>query len=252
VARPDRAFRTEAIILKRRDMGEADRLLTLLTPRHGKLDVIAKGARKPTSQKTGHVELFTRADMLIHTGREIGVAVQAEMVEPYLGLRENLKRSAYANYAAELLDRFTAHAEEDSTSLFSLLDDTLKRLADDDDPRLAVRYYEIRMLDLLGFRPELLECVVGRDPILPQDQFFSPVHGGVVCPQHAHLSSTAPVSMTALKLMRHMQRSSYRQVKSLKVSLPVHEEVERIMLGYITYILERKLQSVDFLRLILL
>jgi DNA repair protein RecO (recombination protein O) len=253
VARADRAFRTEAIILKRRDMGEADRLLTLLTPRHGKLDVIAKGARKPTSQKTGHVELFTRADMLIHAGREIGVAVQAEMVEPYLGLRENLKRSAYANYAAELLDRFTAHAEEDYTALFSLLDDTLKRLADDDDPRLAVRYYEIRMLDLLGFRPELLECVIGRDPIMPEDQFFSHVQGGVVCPQHAHLSKGAfPISMVALKLMRHMQRSGYKQVKSLKVSPQLHVEVERVMLGYITHILERKLQSVEFLRLILL
>ncbi len=251
--RPDRAFRTEAIILKRRDMGEADRLLTLLTPRHGKLDVIAKGARKPTSHKTGHVELFTRADMLIHSGREIGVAVQAEMVEPYLGLRDDLQRGAFANYAVELLDRFTAHAEEDYIDLFSLLDDTLKRLSEDDDPRLAVRYYEMRMLDLLGFRPELLECVVGREPILPEDQFFSHVQGGVVCPSHAHLSRGAVrVSLLALKLMRHMQRSGYRQVKSLKVSPALHEEVERIMLGYITHILERKLQSVEFLRLILL
>jgi len=251
--RPDRAFRTEAIILKRRDMGEADRLLTLLTPRHGKLDVIAKGARKPTSQKTGHVELFTRADMLIHRGREIGVAVQAEMIEPYLGLRDDLRRGAFANYTVELLDRFTAHAEEDYIDLFDLLDDTLKRLSEDDDPRLAVRYYEMRMLDLLGFRPELLECVVGRDPILPEDQYFSHVRGGAVCPTHAHQSQGAVrVSMLALKLMRHMQRSSYKQVKSLKVSPALHEEVERIMLGYITHILERKLQSVAFLRLILL
>lgn len=251
--RPDRAFRTEAIILKRRDMGEADRLLTILTPRHGKLDVIAKGARKPTSTKTGHVELFTRADMLIHTGREIGIAAQAEMIEPYLELRDDLQRGAFANYAVELLDRFTTHAEEDYTDLFELLDDTLKRLSEDDDPRLAVRYYEMRMLDLLGFRPELLECVVGRDPIMPEDQFFSFAQGGVVCPQHAHLSRGAiPVSMLTLKLMRHMQRSTYKQVKSLKVSPALHEEVERVMLGYITHILERKLQSVEFLRLILL
>jgi len=252
VPRPERSFRTDAIILKRRDMGEADRLLTILTPHYGKLEGIAKGARKATSTKTGHVELFSRADMLIHKGRDIDIVVQAELAEPYLGIREDLERSAFASYVAELLDRFTAIAEEETAGLFGLLDDTLRRLAEDDDPRLAVRYFEMRMLDLVGYRPELLECVVGRDPILPQDQFFSPVHGGVVCPQHAHLSSTAPVSMTALKLMRHMQRSSYRQVKSLKVSLPVHEEVERIMLGYITYILERKLQSVDFLRLILL
>jgi DNA repair protein RecO (recombination protein O) len=253
VARPDRAIRTEAIILKRRDMGEADRLLTLLTPRHGKMDVVAKGARKLASAKTGHVELFTRADMLIHTGRELGIAVQAEMIEPYLGLRENLERSAFANYTVELLDRFTATAEDDCSGVFQLLDETLQRLADDDDPRLAVRYYEMRLLDQVGFRPELLECVVGRDPILPEDQFFSVVQGGVVCPAHAHLSnSVTPVSMLTLKLLRHLQRSSYKQVKSLKVSPQLHEDAERIMVAYITYILERKLQSVDFLRLILL
>jgi DNA repair protein RecO (recombination protein O) len=234
-------------------MGEADRLLTLLTPRHGKMDVIAKGARKPTSAKTGHVELFTRADMLIHRAHELGIAVQAEMVEPYLGLREDLERSAFANYTVELLDRFTATAEEDLSGVFQLLDDTLRRLADDDDPRLAVRYYEMRLLEQVGFRPELLECVVGRDPILPEDQFFSSVQGGVVCPAHAHRStSVTPVSMLTLKLLRHLQRSSYKQVKALKVSPQLHEDAERIMLGYITYILERKLQSVDFLRLILL
>jgi DNA repair protein RecO (recombination protein O) len=175
------------------------------------------------------------------------------MLEPYLGVRDDLQRGAFANYTVELLDRFTAHVEEDYTDLYDLLDDTLKRLSEDDDPRLAVRYYEMRMLDLLGFRPELLECVVGRDPILPQDQFFSHVQGGVICPEHAHLSQgTLRVSLLALKLMRHMQRSGYKQVKSLKVSPALHEEVERIMLGYITHILERKLQSVEFLRLILL
>src|SRR3954468_732828 len=91
----ERQFRPPAIILKRFDLGEADRLLTLLTPRHGKIEVVAKGARKLTSAKTGHVELFTLADMLIHRGRDLGIAAQAELEKPYLGLRENLTLGAY-------------------------------------------------------------------------------------------------------------------------------------------------------------
>ncbi|HRF93643.1 MAG TPA: DNA repair protein RecO, partial [Aggregatilineales bacterium] len=67
----ERSFRTNAIILKRRDFGEADRLLTILSPQYGKRETIAKGARKPASTKTGHVELFTCVDMLISRGREI-------------------------------------------------------------------------------------------------------------------------------------------------------------------------------------
>lgn len=247
--RTERAFRTQAIILKRRDFGEADRLLTVLTPEHGKIDVIAKGARKPTSHKTGHVELFTRADMLIHTGRELGIVAQAEMVAPHLGIREDLTRGAYASYCAELLDRFTAEGDQDYHDLFSLLDDTLSQLCDDSDPRLAVRYYEVHLLDSTGFRPELNECVVSREPVQPEDQFFSYVLGGVVSPGYAHEGSSAVrIPVTTLKLLRHMQRSPYSHVKTLAIPPALHEDAERILLGYITHVLERKLQSVEFIK----
>lgn len=257
--RPERSFRTPAIILKRRDFGEADRLLTVITPRHGKIDVIARGARKLNSQKTGHVELYTRTEMLINTGRELGQAVQSEMVAAYLPLREDLTRGAYAAYAAELLDRFTSRDElssegatadeEDSARLFALLDDTLERLSTEEDPRLAVRYFEMRLLDLVGFRPELTDCIIEREPIQPVDQFFSHEDGGVVCPLHAvRCGSVIPVPMVTLKLMRHLQRSPYSHVRSLNVPLALHDDVERVMVSYLTFLLERRLQSVEFLR----
>ena len=83
---PPRQFRTQAIILSRRDFGEADRLLTLFTPARGKIRAIAKGARKPSAKVSGHVELFARSDCLIHRGRNLDILTQAELIEPYLGL----------------------------------------------------------------------------------------------------------------------------------------------------------------------
>lgn len=245
----ERSFRTPAIILKRFDLGEADRLLTLLTPRHGKIEVVAKGARKLTSTKTGHVELFTRADMLIHRGRDLGIAVQAEMTAPYLHLRDDLTLGAYAGYAAELADRFTNSGDDDTWRLFTLLDETFNRLCDDTDPRLALRYYEMQLLDLEGFRPELNECVIGHETVQPEDQYFTYAEGGVVCPgDAARGTSFIPLPMLTLKVLRHMQRSSYTQVKELQVSPALHDDLERILLGYITYLLERRLQSADFIR----
>ncbi|MBZ0279012.1 MAG: DNA repair protein RecO [Anaerolineae bacterium] len=247
--RPERSFRTQAIILKRRDFGEADRMLTVFTPEHGKVTVIAKGARKPTSHKTGHVELFTRVDMLIQRGRDLDIVSQAEMVAPYLELREDLQRGAYASYAVELLDRFTGANDDNFPGLFQLLDDTLSRLCTDSDPRLAVRYYEVRLLDLVGFRPELMTCVISQEDIQAEDQFFSYALGGVVAPTHAQgMPGLVAVPMVTLKLLRHMQRSAYTHVKSLQISPALHDDIERLMLGYITYLLERKLQSVDFIR----
>lgn len=246
------------MILKRRDFGEADRLLTVLTPRYGKIDVIARGARKLNSTKTGHVELYTRADMLIHTGRDLGLAVQVEMNAPNIPLREDLTLGAYAGYTAELLDRLTEQDvllfdetadEGEAAVLYQLVDETFDRIAHSGDPRLAVRYFEMRLLDRIGFRPELSECVISRTPIRPENQYFSHAEGGVISLEHAPgVASAIPIPLPTLKLLRHLQRSSWGQVRALELSPGLHDDAERIMVGYITYVLERRLQSVDFIR----
>lgn len=244
-----RSLRTPALILRRRDFGEADRLLTVLTPYQGKLDVLAKGARKLNSSKTGHVELYTRADMLIHRGRDLGICVQAEMTAPFLPLREDLNRGAHASYCAELLDRLTTEGETDAGALFRLMDDTFIRLSLEADLRLVARFFELRLLDLVGFRPELINCVVEHEPLLPEDQFFDNTAGGVVCPRHVlRTAMVVSLSVDALKVLRHLQRSTWKQVASLKVPTRTHEEAERVMLGYVTHLVERRLQSVDFIR----
>lgn len=236
--------------MKRRDLGEADRVLTVLTPDHGKLDVVAKGARKPASRKTGHVELFMRSEMLIAKGRSLDILVQAEMLDSYLPIRENLVRGAYANYIVELLDRFTYEDGDDNTSgLYILLHETLYRLMEDADVRRVVRFYEFKLLDIVGFRPELLECVITHEMLLPVDQFFSFVDGGVVSPEGAQYSAgMVGLPVATLKVMRHMQRSTYKQVSRLNITDEQHDDLERVMLGYVRSILENRLQSVDFIR----
>ncbi len=247
-----RQFRSQAIILSRRDFSESDRLLTLFTPQYGKIRAIAKGARKPSAKLSGHVELFARSDCVIHRGRNLDILTQAELIDPYLGLRDHLGRGAYANYVAELLDRFTADEEEDGPALFLLLHETLSRIADAEDPRLAARFFELQLLDLVGFRPELLECVVTRADLLPEPQFFSCEEGGVVSRAAAPQvpSRLLEIDFDALKLLRHLQRSSqsYNAVSSLRIAPPQHDSAERIMLAYITHMLERKLESIDFIR----
>ena len=247
-----RQFRTQAIILSRRDFGESDRLLTLFTPDQGKIRAIAKGARKPQAKLSGHVELFARSDVIIHRGRNLDILTQAELVEAYRGLREDLRRGAYANYAAELLDRFTADEDLEQAALFDLLDDTLGRIADFADPALAARYFELQLLELAGFRPELMECVVTRRPLLPEPQYFSFEEGGAVSREAAaQLShSLAALEVDTLKLLRHLQRSAgdFAAVASLRVSAEQHSRAERIMLGYIAHLLESKLQSIDFIQ----
>jgi DNA repair protein RecO (recombination protein O) len=245
----ERVFRTLAVILRRQDFGEADRLLTLLTPEHGKLRAIAKGARKPLGRKSGHVELFALVDMLIARGRELHIVSQAETREPFLRLREDLVRGTYANHLGELLDRFTAE-QDASRAEFDLLVLALGWLCEDVDPRLVARYYELALLRLAGFAPALHTCAIGQEPLEPRDQFFSPADGGVVCPEH-HTGLNrrgTPLSLTAFKTLRYLQTRPWDAVKTLQISAPLHLEMERLMLSYITYLLEQRLQSVEFLK----
>jgi DNA repair protein RecO (recombination protein O) len=246
--KPERTFRTDAVILRRQDFGEADRLLVLLTPEHGKFRAIAKGARKPIARKTGHVELFALVDMLIARGRELYIITQAETKEVFLPLRENLVRATYANHLVELLDRFTVE-QDASHAEFDLLVNALGWLCTEIDPRLVARYYEMRLLRLAGFAPSLYRCCIGQEELEPQDQFFSPVDGGVICPDHyAGMDRGTPISLMALKILRYMQTRPWEAVSVLQIGTPLHLELERVMLVYITVLLEQRLQSVDFLK----
>lgn len=246
----ERTYRTEAIVLRRKDFGEADRLLTLFTPERGKVRVVAKGIRKPASRKAGHLELFMRSKLLLAKGRDLDLVTQAETVNAYRPLREYLLRGAYAAYMVELLDRFTPDGQE-NREMYDLLCHGFGWLCEAPDLALTVRYYELQLLGLAGFQPQLHECVVGGEKIVAEDQFFSPSGGGAVCPRCGpEYPDAVPVSMNALKHLRYFQTQSYAKVAALTLRPSLHMEMEHLLARYLTSLLERQLKSVEFLKLV--
>jgi DNA repair protein RecO (recombination protein O) len=243
-----RTYRTQAIVLGHIEYGEADRILKLFTYEKGKITVIAKGVRKIRSRKAGHLEPFTRVNLFLAKGRNLDIVTQAETVDPYIGLREDLQRVAFASYIVEVLDRFT-YEEGQNVGIFRLLADTLSRLETKSNPETVVHYYELRLLDLLGFRPQLFECIDCGEKIQEQDQFFSPLVGGVVCPKCGRARAEAwPVSKDILRYFRHLQRSNWRSVEDICIPEAIEPELADLIERYLTYLLERKLNSPEFLR----
>ncbi len=241
-------------MLRRRNMGEADRILTLLTPDRGKIRVIAKGIRKLTSRKAGHLELLSRASLLLAHGRELDHITQAQVVDAYPAVRGDLTKTAYASYFVELLDRFTAEQQE-SEDVFRLLRDALTWLGDSPEPAKVARYFELRLLALSGFQPELRRCVVTRAQIVAEDQFFWPVQGGVVSPAGAEAlgprqRELVPVGVEPLRFLRYFQRTLWDQVARAKVPASALAEMEYLLQRYIVTLLERQLKSVEFIRVL--
>ena len=243
----ERLYRTEAIILRRHDFGEADKLLTLYTPFLGKRRVLAKGVRKPRSRKGGHVELFTHSNLLIAKGKSLDIVTQAETVHSFLPIRRELLRTSYAYYAAELLDKFTEEGEE-NRPLFELLLDVLDWLSDADDLDLALRYYELHLLDYAGYRPQLFQCLHCLRSIEAGVSLFSPSDGGLLCPRCGERQSAGQeVSPQALAALRYLQTRDRGACRQLEVDRTAHDELETVLRRYIIHLLERDLKSVDFI-----
>jgi DNA repair protein RecO (recombination protein O) len=244
-----RSLRVDAVVLRHSDFGEADRLLSLYTRQRGKMRVIAKGARKIASRKAGHIEPFTNVTMQLATGRDMFILTQADTVDAYLPLREDLILTSQASYVIELLDRFTYEDEMENSAIFRLLTDTLSRLASRTEPWLVLRHYEMRLLDQLGFRPQLFECVNCGREIKAEDQYFSFRAGGAICPRCGQgLPNLHRISVEALKYLRHFQRSSFAEAARANPGADVQMETESLMQGYFTYLLERELNTPGFLK----
>jgi DNA repair protein RecO (recombination protein O) len=243
----DRTIRSEAIVLNHKDWGEADRMLWLYTNKLGKVQAIAKGVRKMRSRKAGHLEPFTCSNIMFARGRSFLIITQAETLLPFLELRKDLLRVGYAAYIVELLDRFT-YEEDDNHLVYQLLKDTLSRIDTEPAPYLATRYYEIHLLDLLGYKPELTNCLNCSDLIQAEDQFFSISLGGVICPRCGpRIQDAKPVSMNTLRHLRHFQRSSYREAARAHLSPELNQDLESFMQRYLTYLLERNLNTPAFI-----
>jgi DNA repair protein RecO (recombination protein O) len=239
----ERTYQTEAVVLRRRNWGEADRILTLFTPQRGKIRVRAVGVRKPASRKAGHLELFHRANVFLARGRDFDIVTQAETVESFARLRDDLVRSAAASYVVELLDRLSPE-EEENPAAYVLIVRTLEALGGEGEPPLVLRCYDLKLLDTMGYRPELSACTVGGEEIKAEDQFFSPMRGGAVCPRCAdRAEGSYPVSLAALKVMRHIQRSPLEEGFRLRVRKTTLAELEQVLQRYIQFLIESPLRS---------
>jgi DNA repair protein RecO (recombination protein O) len=246
--RESRTYRTQAIVLGHFEYGEADRIVKLYSLEKGKFSAIAKGVRKISSRKAGHLEPFTHVNLFLAKGRDLDIITQAEAINLMMGLREDLQRMAQASYVVEVLDRFT-YEEGPNPGLFRLLTQTLSRMETHPKIETVIRYYEIRLLDLLGFRPQLFECIDCAETILAQDQFFSPLAGGVACPKCGRARTEAwPIDKDVLRYLRHFQRSDWKVVTAIVIPEKIHSGMAALIEAYFTYLLERRLNTPEFLR----
>ena len=243
-----RSFQTEAVIIKKTKLGEADRILTFYTPDMGKTQGVAKGVRRPKSKMAGHLELLTHSRVQLARGRNLDTVTGSQTVNAFLPLKEDLWLSSCGLYVTEMVHQFTPE-HVTNPGLFYLLVETLLNLCRPETNReQALRHFEMHLLDAVGYRPQLQECVNCHSALEPVASYFSPVAGGVLCPNcYDPQHGARPLSLSALKVLRFLQSNDAGTANRLKVDDALSRELERVMRGLIRYLLERDLKSVDWL-----
>jgi DNA repair protein RecO (recombination protein O) len=196
---------------------------------------------------SGHLDLFTRTSLLLARGRQLDIVTQAETVENFRPLRDDLWRVSLAHYVAELVDAFTAEALT-NYPLYSLTTSTLRRLAGTANAELAVRSFEMQLLGLTGYRPQLHRCLNCGQEIAPEVNAFSAKMGGILCPACATADrASAPISVDALKAMRNLQTNERAMLQLGALPESVSRELDQRLQEYIAYRMESRPRSLKFL-----
>jgi DNA repair protein RecO (recombination protein O) len=243
-----RLYATDAIVLSRFELGEADRVLTLITPEMGKLKAIAKGVRRPTSRLGGSLEPFAELHLNLARGRTFDVVTGVAVGRAFLRLRDSLESAATAWYLAELADR-SLEERHQAEPVYLLLRRSYELLEGGMAPGRVARWYEMRLADELGMRPEVDRCVEC-DRVLEAGESYRwvPPLGGVLCERcPGPPASVAGLSLEALKLLKAYQRLDVEALATLRLPPEVEGEVETAMRAFIAYSLEREARSLAFL-----
>lgn len=209
-----RGFKTEGIILKRRNFGEADRILTVFTPSKGKISVLAKGVRRIKSRRAGNVELLNRAVMYLYQSKGMPILTEAQTLASFQKIKEDLTLSTYAYHLIELVDKLTAENQENRI-LYEHLVEVLKRL--ERKPRqILIRAFEAKILSNLGFA---------------NFQLY-----------------TQDLSSNVRQLLKDLELFSWDKIEEIKMKEKEALELERFLRYYIERTIEGKLKSRQFLK----
>jgi len=250
-------------------LGEADKVLTLFSSEHGIVRAVAKGARKPGAKIAGRSDVLNVNKLLLAKGRSLDIITQAEGIEAFPALRKDLVRLSYGFYYAELTQHFGQGLSEESDLFYEFLVSSLRLQAEQaGEASLLCLEFEMQLLEILGYKPELDYCVVCRNPLT--DYSVAAFHydlGGIVCDRCFNkkvstvregstnegaeiMRGSASIHITPLvwkRLVLASQSSGLQQPEPPQSLVRANQAARRIVQGYIEHRAGRRMKSLDLI-----
>jgi len=233
-------YRDKGVVLRTQKLGEADRIITLLTREHGRIKAVAKGVRRTKSRWGARLEPTSHVDLQLYAGKSLDIVTQAVGLDNYADqLTEDYQRWTVASALLEAAERFTSHEHEPALQQYLLLVGALKALASESyDPSLILDAYLLRSLAVAGYAPSLTSCSVceAEGP----HKFFSLVGGGSVCTDCKPSAAPTPQPQT-LALMSALLTGDWET--AMESEQRNRREASGLIAAYLQWHLERDLRS---------
>ncbi|MCP3939398.1 MAG: DNA repair protein RecO [Actinomycetia bacterium] len=235
-------YRDRGIVLRTYKLGEADRIVSIITEERGKVRAVAKGVRKTKSRFGGRLEPTGHLALQLYEGRELDIVTQVESIQAYRHIREDLDRLSKAIVLLEAVDHL-AHEGSPAPHLYRMLAGALAEL-DRSDSAMLVPAFLLKLLAAEGFGPDLDVCVVGGKADADLDLVALDIdRNGAVCIEHRR---GVPVSTEAFAVMRAVMGGGLKDVLDVAEG-PVTHEVDALVGRMYEHHVERRLRSAHVL-----
>ncbi|WP_058486368.1 DNA repair protein RecO [Defluviitalea phaphyphila] len=237
----------KGLVIKEINVGESDKIIKIFTKDIGKISASAKGARKQKSHLIAGTQIFSYCDFLIYQGKNYNIIQQLEVINIFHGIREDIIKLTYASYFLELLDGVTEENQPNKELLLLTLKTLYALEKTSINPKLIARIYELRLMSLIGYMPEVIQCVSCRNK--ENIYRFSSKLGGVIC-NNCVKQDEYPhkMSKTTWYTIQYILFSDLNNLFKFTINDSTLEELEKITKNYMSYHIERKFNTLDFLK----
>lgn len=240
-------IKLNGIVLKETDFEDTSKILTLLTDKKGKIQVISKNCKRTHNSLIGVSQPLIYSEFILKKSNDIYLIVSASIIESFFEISKSLDQTIYASYFIELIDNFLDFEQEDENYLRLLLN-TLFLLKNNFDKEVLARIFEIKVLSISGFLPNLIYCnKCGRTDI--DEVFFSFEEGCIYCSSCKKKHNTS-ITLDTIKTILLINATELKKIHKIEIPNHVNKQLSSIISKYISIILQKEIHILDFLKFI--
>lgn len=222
--------KAEGIVVRTTDYGETNKIITIYTREHGKVGVMARGAKKPRSKLAASGQLLTYGQYLYTIGKGLGTLHQGDIQNPFRYIKEDIYKMAYATYIVDFVDKMPI-SDVRNPYLFELVLQLLTYIDEGVHPQVLSFIFDVKMLPLLGIEPETSHCIQCHTTTEPFK--FSISGGGILCLRCAGIDPRAmPVSTTFIKLVNLFKRMDVARLGKIDLKPETIVELKKVLSAY--------------------